>query len=68
VTGDHTALAVTSGREQALAALWAVQERVEEQVCTGLSEVERTTLTSLLRRVQQAARGCGPACKPSRLA
>lgn len=53
-------LAVLEGRllfEQVLAALWTIQERVEDEVCAGMSAEERGTLMALLRRVQENARG-----------
>ena len=50
------AYAITPAGEQALAALWTIQERVEEEVCAGLTPDERGTLVSLLRRVQGNAR------------
>lgn len=48
---------ITPAGEQALAALWTIQERVEDEVCAGLSAEERGTLMALLRRVQENARG-----------
>lgn len=53
---------VTTAGEQALAALWAVQERVAEDLQEGLSDAEKAQLNGLLKRVQaNAARiGVGP--------
>ncbi|HEY3956115.1 MAG TPA: TrmH family RNA methyltransferase [Streptosporangiaceae bacterium] len=41
--------------EQAVAALWAVQERAEEVLYAGFTPAERDQLLGLLRRVQQNA-------------
>jgi TrmH family RNA methyltransferase len=56
VADEGRASAVTLKGEQALAALWPIQEQVEEEVCADLSPEERSTLTALLRRVQNNAR------------
>ncbi|MEV5544467.1 TrmH family RNA methyltransferase, partial [Saccharopolyspora shandongensis] len=51
--GDN--VAITSDGEQAIAGLWAVQERVEEGLYAGFSPAERDQLRELLRRVQNNA-------------
>jgi TrmH family RNA methyltransferase len=46
---------ITPHGEQAIAALWAVQERVEEELYAGFSEQDRRQLRSLLRRIHDNA-------------
>ncbi|MFJ9853764.1 TrmH family RNA methyltransferase [Streptomyces sp. NPDC101150] len=63
VTGDHEAdVAITGEGERVIAALWTVQERVEDALYEGFSPAERDQLGELLRRVQNnAARLAGGA-------
>ncbi|MFC9769733.1 TrmH family RNA methyltransferase, partial [Rhodococcus jostii] len=53
VTDDHAV--ITAHGEQAIAALWAVHERVEEDLYAGFSEQDRHQLRSLLHRIQDNA-------------
>lgn len=46
---------ITAHGEQAIAALWAVQERVEEELFAGFSDQERHLVRSLLHRIQDNA-------------
>jgi tRNA C32,U32 (ribose-2'-O)-methylase TrmJ len=46
---------ITAHGEQAIAALWAVQERVEEELYAGFSDQDRRQLRSRLRRVHDNA-------------
>ncbi|MEV5540403.1 hypothetical protein AB0L13_26510 [Saccharopolyspora shandongensis] len=55
MTGEGDSVAITRDGEQAIAALWAVQERVEEGLYAGFSPAERDQLRELLRRVQNNA-------------
>ncbi|GAA2463011.1 hypothetical protein ACFPFX_25420 [Streptomyces mauvecolor] len=43
---------ITAEGEQAIASLWAVQERIEEELYTGFTSAEREQLHALLHRVQ----------------
>jgi TrmH family RNA methyltransferase len=52
---DAEQAAITGHGEQAIAALWAVQERVEEDLLAGFSAEEKDLLHALLRRVQDNA-------------
>ncbi|AJC53427.1 MULTISPECIES: hypothetical protein [Streptomyces] len=52
---DAADLTITAEGKQAIAALWAVQERTEEALYTGFSATERDQLQGLLRRVQDNA-------------
>ena len=59
VTEDAQSVAVTT--ERVIAALWAVQERVEETPYVGFSVAERDQLRDMLRRIQDnAAQLIGP--------
>lgn len=51
---DDGVVATPAG-EQALAALWPVQQQVEHRLLEGLDDEERATLRSLLHRVQTNA-------------
>lgn len=55
LTIDGGQAMITAHGEQAIAALWTVQERVEEELYAGFSEQERHQLRSLLRRIQDNA-------------
>ncbi|MGH9061752.1 MAG: TrmH family RNA methyltransferase, partial [Acidimicrobiales bacterium] len=55
LTGDDEVVTITRDGEQAVAALWTVQERVEDQLCAGFTTAERDQLHALLGRVQQNA-------------
>jgi RNA methyltransferase, TrmH family len=46
---------ITAHGEQVIAALWTVQERVEEELYAGFSEQDQHQLRSLLRRIQDNA-------------
>ncbi|GGX41614.1 TrmH family RNA methyltransferase [Streptomyces noursei] len=52
---DAADLTITADSKQAIAALWAVQERTEEALYAGFSATERDQLQGLLRRVQDNA-------------
>ncbi|WP_102924912.1 TrmH family RNA methyltransferase [Streptomyces noursei] len=52
---DAADLTITAEGKQAIAALWAVQERTEEALYAGFSATERDQLQGLLRRVQDNA-------------
>ncbi|MGD3108802.1 TrmH family RNA methyltransferase [Streptomyces sp. YGL11-2] len=52
---DPADLAITGEGRQAVASLWAVQERVEEVLYDGFTTTEREQLRSLLGRVQDNA-------------
>ncbi|MEU5305424.1 TrmH family RNA methyltransferase [Streptomyces noursei] len=52
---DAADLIITAEGKQAIAALWAVQERTEEALYAGFSATERDQLQGLLRRVQDNA-------------
>ncbi|QRX95404.1 hypothetical protein [Streptomyces noursei] len=52
---DAADLTITAEGKQAIAALWAVQERTEEALYTGFSATERDQLQGLLRRMQDNA-------------
>jgi hypothetical protein len=45
-------VAITREGEHAIAALWAVQERVEDDLYEGFTDAERHQLRDLLRRIQ----------------
>lgn len=53
IDADHAA--ITAHGEQAIAALWPVQERVEEELYAGFSDQERRELQSMLSRIQDSA-------------
>ncbi|WP_328603541.1 hypothetical protein OG943_26055 [Amycolatopsis sp. NBC_00345] len=55
LTGDGDAVTITRDGEQAVAALWTVQERVEEDLYAGFTPAERDQLHELLGRVRQNA-------------
>jgi RNA methyltransferase, TrmH family len=55
VRADGVAVEITVGGEQALAAMWAVQERVEAKLFAGFTDQEREQLMSYLSRVQHNA-------------
>jgi TrmH family RNA methyltransferase len=55
---------ITAHGEQAIAALWTVHERVEEELYAGFSEQERHQLRSLLRRIQDNAIRIGDSRAP----
>jgi RNA methyltransferase, TrmH family len=55
LTVDAEQATISSNGEQAIAALWAVQERVEDDLLTGFSTEEKDQLHALLRRVQDNA-------------
>lgn len=63
---DADAASVTAHGEQAIAALWTVQERVEEELLAGFSEQDRQQLRDLLRRVQDNATRISAAGEPAR--
>ena len=46
---------MTAYGEQAIAALWAVLERVQDELLAGFSNQEKDTLFALLRRIQRNA-------------
>ncbi|MFE6690149.1 TrmH family RNA methyltransferase [Streptomyces sp. NPDC057743] len=48
----------TAAGEQALAALWPIQQQVEQQLLTGLSADERQTLRELLGKIRANAARC----------
>jgi TrmH family RNA methyltransferase len=52
ITTSQDVVAITAEGEQAVAALWAVQERVEEDLYTGFTSAEREQLQALLHRIQ----------------
>lgn len=47
--------AITREGEQAVAAMWAVQERVDDELYAGFTQAERDQLRDLLSRVQDNA-------------
>jgi TrmH family RNA methyltransferase len=47
--------AITREGEQAVAAMWAVQERVEDELYAGFTQADRDQLRHLLSRVQDNA-------------
>ncbi|MYT31396.1 MULTISPECIES: TrmH family RNA methyltransferase [unclassified Streptomyces] len=55
VADNPADLTLTTEGKQAIAALWAVQERVEDALYAGFSAAERDQLQGLLRRVQDNA-------------
>ncbi|GAA0590803.1 hypothetical protein GCM10010174_02300 [Kutzneria viridogrisea] len=55
LSSDEEQAVITGHGEQAIAALWAVQERVEEDLLAGFSAQEKDMLHALLRRVQDNA-------------
>ncbi|MFD5734279.1 TrmH family RNA methyltransferase [Streptomyces sioyaensis] len=55
LTDQEDNVMITRDGEQAVAALWAVQERVEEGLYAGFSATERAQLADLLHRVQNNA-------------
>ncbi|MGV4924091.1 hypothetical protein K2224_27215 [Streptomyces sp. BHT-5-2] len=59
VSESADAVSITAVGEQALAAMWSSQERVEEELLAGMSSGERDQLRDMLRRVQaNASRLC----------
>ncbi|MBP2329623.1 TrmH family RNA methyltransferase [Kibdelosporangium banguiense] len=64
LTIDASQAMITAHGEQAIAALWTVQERVEEELYAGFSEQERHQLRSLLRRIQDNAIRVGDTAVP----
>jgi RNA methyltransferase, TrmH family len=52
VAVDSGSVTITGEGERAVAALWSIQERVEERLYDGFSPAERDQLHQLLRRVQ----------------
>ena len=61
VIEDAQSVAITTEGERVIAALWAVQERVEETLYAGFSVAERDQLRDMLRRIQDnAAQLIGP--------
>ncbi|MER6047117.1 hypothetical protein ABT168_06545 [Streptomyces sp. NPDC001793] len=52
---DPAELVLTAQGRQAIAALWAVEERAEEALYAGFGATERGQLQRLLRRVQDNA-------------
>jgi DNA-binding MarR family transcriptional regulator len=55
VTEDAQSVAITTEGERVIAALWAVQERVEETPYAGFSVAQRDQLRDMLRRIQDNA-------------
>jgi RNA methyltransferase, TrmH family len=55
VTATRDEAAITGAGEQAIAALWAVQERVEDNLYAGFTPTERDQLRDLLHRIQDNA-------------
>lgn len=55
VTVDPQAVTITAEGERVIAALWTVQERVEETLYTGFSMAERDQLHDMLRRIHNNA-------------
>ncbi len=55
IAEDAAAVTITTEGERVIAALWAVQERVEEALYAGFSVAERDQLHDMLRRVQDNA-------------
>jgi TrmH family RNA methyltransferase len=56
LTVDTEQAAITGPGEQAIAAIWTVHERVEEDLLAGFSAEEKGLLRTLLRRIQDNAR------------
>jgi TrmH family RNA methyltransferase len=52
---DADSVTITSEGERAIAALWMIQERVEDGLYAGFTPAERDQLQDLLRRVQDNA-------------
>jgi RNA methyltransferase, TrmH family len=55
VTTSQDQVSITREGEQAVAALWVVQERVDEDLYRGFTPAERDQLGNLLRRIQANA-------------
>lgn len=55
VTATQDEATITGAGEQAIAALWAVQERVEDNLYAGFTPTERDQLRELLHRIQDNA-------------
>ena len=55
VTEDAQSVAITPEGERVIAALWAVQERLEEMLYPGFSVAERDQLRDIPRRIQDNA-------------
>ncbi len=52
LTADAESATITSHGERAVAAVWTIQERVDDDLCEGFSHAERAQLQDLLIRVQ----------------
>ncbi|HSZ40908.1 MAG TPA: TrmH family RNA methyltransferase [Trebonia sp.] len=52
---DADSVTITGEGERAIAALWTIQERVEDGLYAGFTQAERDQLQDLLRRVQDNA-------------
>lgn len=55
VTDHQDNIAITHDGEQAIAALWTIQERVEDGLYAGFTPTERDQLQDLLHRIQNNA-------------
>lgn len=55
VAATSDSVTITSEGERAIAALWAIQERVEDGLYEGFTQAEREQLQNLLGRVQSNA-------------
>ncbi len=55
VTANADSVTITSEGERAVAALWTIQERVEDGLYAGFTQAERDQLRELLRRIQDNA-------------
>lgn len=57
MTGTSESAAFTSEGERAVAALWAMQERLEDGLRADFTPAEREQLRDMLRRLQNNAAG-----------
>jgi RNA methyltransferase, TrmH family len=55
MTSTSESAAITSKGERAVAALWAIQERLEDELYADFSPAEREQLRDMLRRLQKNA-------------
>jgi hypothetical protein len=55
VIEDAQSVAITTEDERVIAALWAVQKRVEETLYAGFSVADCDQLRDMLRRIQDNA-------------